>query len=259
MPNQFKAVAVSYLNTKPLLYGILRGPAGPRIDLSLAIPSECARQLRAGEVDLGLVPVAVLPKLSSWHLISDFCIGAKGKVDTVAVYGDVPLEEMDTIFLDHHSRTSVALLRILLRDYWRLRPELSPAEEGYINRIGGRTGGLVIGDRTIGLDGRFPYVYDLGEAWTDWTGLPFVFAAWVSTRPLPEDFLVDFNTSLRQGIATIPELKFLLQPPQPDFDLEHYFTHAISYELDEAKREGLRQFLALVAGLPVLPALMERR
>ncbi|MCB0639223.1 MAG: menaquinone biosynthesis protein [Lewinella sp.] len=250
MSNKIKAVAVSYLNTKPLLYGLLRGDVAQHLDLSLAIPSECARQLRTGEVDLGLVPVAVLSELPEWHLVGDYCIGARGAVETVCVYGDVPLEEMDAIYLDHHSRTSVALLRILLRDYWHRQPELLPATEGYIHQIGGRTGGLVIGDRTIGLDQRFSYIYDLGEAWTAWTGLPFVFAAWVSPRPVDPAFEAAFTAAQALGIAAIPELKFLLQPPQPSFDLEHYYTHAISYELDEGKRAALKEFLKLKASLP---------
>lgn len=240
---KLRVVAVSYLNTKPLLYGLLRSPIAERIDLQLAIPSECARRLRDGEADLGLAPVAILPELDNWQLVSNYCIGATGPVKTVCLYGEVPIERMEAIYLDHHSRTSVALIKILLRHHWRLSPQLLPAQTGYIQQIGGTTGGLVIGDRTIGLEEKFPYVYDLGHAWREMTNLPFVFAAWVSVKPLDEDFIAAFDAALGSGLTYLPDLKYLLSSPHPNFDLEYYFTHCISYELDEEKQKGLATFL----------------
>jgi chorismate dehydratase len=240
---KFDVCAVSYLNTKPLLYGLLRHPVAERLRIQTAIPSECARRLRDGEVDLALMPVGAIADLDNAHIISDYCIGTVGAVKTVCIYGEVPIEEMETIYLDHHSRTSVMLTRLLLEEYWQLEPELIPAEEGYIGQIGGSTGGLVIGDRTIGLEKRFPYVYDLGETWQRHTGLPFVFAAWVSSAPLDAEFQADFNAALAEGIAHIPELQLLLPNPDPDFDLVDYFTHCISYELDAPKKRALGLFL----------------
>jgi chorismate dehydratase len=243
---QHRVVAVSYLNTKPLLYGLLRSNIQSELALDLAIPSECARRLLAGEADIALVPVAVIPELPEAHIISDYCIGADGAVATVCIYGDVPIEEMTGIYLDHHSRTSVMLARLLLEEYWRLAPNLIAAEEGYIDRIGGTTGGLVIGDRTIGLDQRFKHVYDLGEVWKKHTGLPFVFAAWVSVKPLDPDFEAAFNNALQEGMEHLPELQLLLSSPHPDFDLVEYFTHHIDYDLDAPKREALERFLKYV-------------
>lgn len=241
--DKIRITAVSYLNTKPLLYGLLASPLADQIELSLDIPSECARKLRDGEVDLALTPVAILPELPTWHLVSDYCIGAVGEVRTVNIYAERPIEQLDAIYLDHHSRSSVALTRLLLQHYWHLSPNLLPATEGYIDHIGGNTGGVVIGDRTIDLEGRFPYTYDLSVAWQSLTGLPFVFAAWVSVRPLPEAFTVAFNAAMQAGIAAIPKLKLLLPSPNPNFDLETYYTHYISYHLDADKRKGLALFL----------------
>jgi chorismate dehydratase len=241
-----RVVAVSYLNTKPLLYGLLRSSIQSELELDLAIPSECARRLLAGEADIALVPVAVIPELPEAYIISDYCIGADGPVATVCIYGDVPIEEMTGIYLDHHSRTSVMLTRLLLEEYWQLKPKLVSAEEGYINRIGGTTGGLVIGDRTIGLEQRFKYVYDLGEVWKKHTGLPFVFAAWVSVKPLEPDFEAAFNAALRGGMEHLPELQLLLSSPHPDFDLVEYFTNHIDYDLDGPKRRALDRFLGYV-------------
>lgn len=239
--------AVSYLNTKPLLNGILNSSVANKINLQLDIPSECARKLSAGEAQLGLVPVAVLPELSTPRIISDYCIGTVGAVKTVCIYSELPLTQVKRIYLDHHSRTSVELTKVLIRDHWHLSPELVPASEGYIDKISGTTAGLIIGDRTIGLDKKFPYVYDLGSAWMDYTKLPFVFAVWVSTQPLPQPFIEEFNAALKSGVEAIPKLKFLLQSPHPDFDLEEYFTNYISYELDNSKRMALSRFLHTIS------------
>lgn len=246
--DKLRLVAVSYLNTKPLLYGLLRSDLTEEMEMDLAIPSECARRLKDGEADLALVPVAIIPELPEAHIISDHCIGTDGAVATVCIYGDVPLHEMTTIYLDHHSRTSVMLTRLLLAEYWQHDVKLLPAEEGYIDRIGGTVGGLVIGDRTIGLDQRFKYVYDLGATWKEHTGLPFVFAAWVSTKPLNEDFTTRFNNALAEGLAHLPQLQLLLPSPHPDFSLTEYYTRFIDYNLDDGKREALKRFLRFVAG-----------
>ncbi|MEO0724955.1 MAG: menaquinone biosynthesis protein [Bacteroidota bacterium] len=250
---KIRVTAVSYLNTKPLLYGLLTSPLAEEIDLSLNIPSECARKLRDGEVDLALTPVAILPELPEWHLASDYCIGAEGAVQTVNIYGEVPITEMEEIYLDHHSRTSVALTQVLMKKLWQTEPRYLPATEGYIDDITERRGGVVIGDRTIGLEGRFPFVYDLSEAWHTLTGLPFVFAAWVSTKPLPEDFVIAFSAAMKNGIAAIPKLKLLLPSPHPDFDLAAYFTKYISYQLTADKRQALDQFLHYLAQFNISP------
>ncbi len=242
--DRYRITAVSYLNTKPLLYGLLNSPIGGQLDLELNIPSDCAQKLKNGQADLALVPVAIIPELQQPRIISRYCIGAVGEVRTVCIYSDCPLEEAETLYLDHHSRTSVELAQLLLKEYWHLSPALLPAQEGYIRKIGGRTAGLVIGDRTIGLDKKFKYCYDLGEAWQQHTGLPFVFAAWVSTREFNEPFLQAFNDALASGVSQIQKLKYLLPSPAPDFSLEEYFTRYISYQLDEAKEEALQRFLS---------------
>ncbi len=243
---KIKVTAVSYLNTKPLLYGLLQDDIEQWIDLQLDIPAVCANKLLDGRAQLGLVPVATIPQLPEWHLISDYCIGSDGPVRTVAIYSDCPLEEVEELLLDPHSRTSVQLVRVLLQDFWKLSPKLVPAQEGFISRISGKRAALVIGDRAIGLETKHPHHYDLGEVWKRHTGLPFVFAAWVSTAPLSSEFLERFNNALANGIASIPKLVYLLPRPQPQFDLEEYFSTHISYQLDNGKKKALDLFLSLI-------------
>lgn len=245
MDKKIRVTAVSYLNTKPLLYGLFKSPVAAELDLQLDIPSICAEKLRTGQADLGLVPVAILPELAHAYIVSDYCIGAEGAVKTVCIYAEKPLEELKTIYLDYHSRTSVELARILVREFWKVKAELVPAKPGFENKIQGDTGALLIGDRTMGLESKYPYIYDLGEAWMQHTGLPFVFAAWVSTRPLDPAFIQRFNAALKLGLDYIPELIYLL-PSQPDFDLKTYYTKYISYPLTEGKKEALRLFLGKI-------------
>ena len=238
-----KVTAVSYLNTKPLLYGLINHPIINELELTIDIPSICAQKLIENQVDLALVPVAAIPQLESPYIISDFCIGTEGAVKTVCIYADEPIESLDSIYLDFHSRTSVELTKLLLKEYWQLNPQLIPGQEGYIDKIKGKRGGLIIGDRTIGMEEQFAYTYDLGEIWEKHTGLPFVFAAWVSNKKLEETFIAKFNDALKIGLSQIPALKLLLQSPDPNFDLETYFTKYISYTLDNAKKKALHQFL----------------
>jgi chorismate dehydratase len=246
MDNKIRVTAVSYLNTKPLLYGLFKSPVAAELDLQLDIPSVCAEKLRSGQADLGLVPVAILPELAQAYIVSDYCIGAEGAVKTVCIYAERPLEELETIYLDYHSRTSVELTRILAREYWQIKAQLLPAAPGFESKIGNKVGALLIGDRTMGMQAKYPYVYDLAEAWRQHTGLPFVFAAWVSTRPLEPSFVQRFNAALKTGLDYIPELIYLL-PAQPDFDLQTYFTQYISYTLTPEKKTALKLFLEKIS------------
>ena len=127
---KIKVTAVSYLNTKPLLYGLLHHPISEQIDLQIDIPADCAQKLIDDEVDLALVPVATIPLLDNPQIISDFCIGTEGAVKTVCIFAERPIEELDYIYLDFHSRTSVQLTRLLLQEYWQFSPILLKSSEG---------------------------------------------------------------------------------------------------------------------------------
>ena len=140
-----KISAVSYLNTVPFIHGLKQSELIHSISLQLDYPSICADKLINGIVDLALVPVAVIPKLLQAHIISDYCIGANGAVDTVCLYSDLPITEIESIALDYQSRTSVALLKILLKEYWELKPEPIKADVGFEDNIKGNHAALVIG------------------------------------------------------------------------------------------------------------------
>lgn len=246
---KIKVGIVNYLNTKPLLYGLENSAVKSQVDFLPDFPSNIARDLIEGKIDMGLVPVAVIPRLKEWNLVGDFCIGCEGPVASVCLFSEVPITEVEAVLLDYHSRTSVELARILLRDYWKISPQLIPAAPGYRNDIKGKTAGLVIGDESFEQRKASPYIYDLGEAWKQHTGLSFVFAAWVSNKALDASFVKDFNDANAYGVDSIPEV-VALSEGYDLFDLEAYYTRHISYHLDEPKKEGLQRFLDLL-GEPV--------
>jgi chorismate dehydratase len=241
----WKVGAVSYLNTKPLLYGILRSPeVMRRLELTIDYPSIIAQDLVTGDSDMGLVPVAIIPRLKEHHINGGYCIGAEGEVASVCLFSEVPLEDVQTILLDYQSRTSVALLKVLLRFHWKKTPTFVNTHEDYRVRIKGTTAGLVIGDRALEQRKVSPYIYDLAAAWKAFTGLPFVFAAWISNRPLDEAFIRVFDDACGVGLHRLDAV--LAENPYPVYDLHTYYTRNISYGLTPQKREGLTLFLQYI-------------
>ncbi len=236
---------VNYLNTKPLIYGLERPPVIGRIDLIGDYPANIARMLRDGTIDLGLIPVAVLPQLPEFHIVGDYCIGTEGEIASVALFSEVPMQEIKKVYLDYQSRTSVALLKFLMREYWGIYPEIIESTgEDYRAEIKGTTAGLVIGDRALEQRRISTFIFDLGSEWKKITGLPFVFAAWVSTRPLPDEFVSVFNEGNKMGLSHIDEI--VDANPCLVYDLKKYYNLHLSYKLDEPKRQGMQRFLEVI-------------
>lgn len=236
---------VNYLNTKPLIYGLEQPPVSDLMVLTGDYPANIARMLKEGTIDLGLIPVAVIPQLPEYHIVSDYCIGTEGEIASVALFSEVPMLEIEKVYLDYQSRTSVALLKFLMREYWGIYPEIIEASnEDYREKIKGTTAGLVIGDRALEQRRISTFIFDLGSEWKKITGLPFVFAAWVSTRQLPEDFISAFNEGNKAGLSHIDEI--VAANPYPVYDLKKYYNLHLSYQLDAAKRQGMQRFLELV-------------
>jgi len=241
-----KISIVSYLNTIPLVFGIENNESFlEQIKLHQDIPSECARKLIDGEVDLGLIPVAAIPKLKEAHVISDYCIGAVGKVKSVLLVSDVPLEEIESIYLDYHSRTSVNLCKVLCKELWNITPTFIAGKAGFENQIAGTTAGVIIGDRTFHLEKEYTYQFDLAEEWQKLTGLPFVFAAWVSNKKLSTEFIAEFNKVLRDGLLQLDtSVEKSAQNMISKEVLKEYLTTYIDFDFNQQKREAMNLFLS---------------
>ena len=236
---------VNYYNTTPFLFGLNRSTLKNQLDIQLDIPSVCAQKLKSKTVDIGLVPVAILPKLENYYIISDYCIGANGKVDSVKLFSNKPLNEITHILLDYQSRTSVTLVQVLNTHFWKLPIQFIDAKQGFEKEIHDTTGAVIIGDRTFGLT-EYPFQYDLAEDWKKHTGLPFVFACWVSNKPLDPKFVSEFNAVLADGVNHIDEAVAEKPIHIKGFDAIDYLKHKISYDLNDDKRKALKLFIELM-------------
>ncbi len=240
-----KVGAVSYLNTKPLIYGFEQGIMRGEVELVIDYPANIASLLINGKIDIGLIPVTAIAAVETPEIISDFCIGSDGEVASVCLFSDVPMQNIETILMDYQSRTSVELLKILLKDHWRISPRLMDANTDYERQICETTAGLVIGDRALHQRMKSTYIYDLGLAWKAMTDLPFVYAAWVSNKKLPVGFINAFNKANAMGLNAIDII--VEQQQNTFFDLNAYYTKNISYRLDNHKKEGMQLFLNKIA------------
>ena len=234
---------VSYLNTRPLLLGMEQSPFKERIELMKAYPAQIAQALLDDTIDIGLVPVAVMPLLKHPNLISKYVIGTEGEVASVALFSRVPMDQIEKVYLDYQSRTSVALAKILFKHYWKKEVEFLNATEGYINQINGTTAGIIIGDRALVSLDKFEHIYDLGSAWKAYSGLPFVFAAWVANKPIPLEFMEAFDAANGYGLSHLEDVIALIPAIEQVYDLHKYYTENISYELTPEKKAGLERFL----------------
>ena len=238
---------VTYLNAWPVLYGLMLGREPSHI--RMAYPSVLAERLVKRECDVALAPVATLALRSGFELAPGICIGADGPVATVLIVSERPIEELDTLLLDTQSRTSVVLAQLLAKHLRKGRSlALSPADHARIEReVHGKTGAVVIGDRALEVRDRYAHVIDMGEAWKQWTGLPFVFAAWIAQRGVLDHERVDmFSRSLEHGLSARREIAHLWVAQhggEPAF-IEHYLTENIRYRIDERYRAGLAEFFA---------------
>lgn len=213
-----------------------------QIDIIEDYPARIADMLLNDKIDVGLVPVATLLRMEEWHIVGNYCIGCDGPVASVCIFSEVPIDEVEELYLDYQSRTSARLAQILLRDHWKVSPKiLSTTGEDFLQQIKGKKAALVIGDRALEQRRSSKYIYDLGEAWKAHTGLPFVFAAWISRRKLPQDFVELFNEANGEGAAQAGALAADLY--FEGYDMVTYFRENIRFRLDDRVKEGLQFFL----------------
>lgn len=244
MDNKIRVGVVSYLNTKPLMFAFKHGYKIDGVNIIEDYPARIAEMLLNDSIDVGLIPVAVIPQLKEHYLIGNYCIGAEHAVASVCLFSEVPLDRIEKVILDYQSKTSVTLAKLLIEKYWKLNVQFADANEDFRNEIKGTTAAIVIGDRAFEQRTMSRYYYDLAEAWIEFTGLPFVFAAWVSNKPLPISFIEAFNQANKEGLRHLDLV--VAENESPFYDLMLYYTENISYDFTEQKRLGLEKFLSLI-------------
>jgi chorismate dehydratase len=249
--------AVSYLNTKPLVYGLHAHT--DRFDVRFDVPAKCAELLHEGRVDLGLIP-AIEYLRGRYAIVPDISIASDGDVATVAIFTRKPIDTVKTLALDLSSRTSVALTRVLCAKHWRIAPKFTPAEPDLDSMLLRADAALVIGDPAFDID---PFKHglakiDLGAEWKALTGLPFVYAMWVG-RPgaaTPEQCRA-LQQARDAGVANLPTIA--RQVARGNARLEQrvlsYLRDNLQYGLGPAEQAGLRRFHELAAEIGVVPGL----
>lgn len=255
MARKVRIAAVSYLNTLPMVYGMQHHSIASEVVLTLAVPALCAQLLQEKKVDLALLPVGALVSCRDVFLLPDYCIGANDSVESVCILSHVPLHNIQRLYLDPDSRTSVLLARILLSQYWDLQLQSLPLVPHLLD-LGSTLNDavLLIGDKVFEYRSHYAYSYDLAHTWHVWTQLPMVFAVWASTSPLEASFTALFNEAMEFGFSHIPEA--LNNYPLPSFitktNASDYLTRRIDYHFDTAKHQALELYLQKVNRLPDL-------
>ena len=252
-----KIGAVSYLNTKPLVYGL--DASNAEYELSYQLPSQLADMLARGELDIALIPAYELFLRSDYKVVSDACIGCLGPVKSVKLISHVPFEKITSVAMDVGSRTSVVLAKILLHRRFNIEPiEFGlPIDSDWKSAPADAV--MIIGDRAMQPDfAPFKYAWDLGEEWNKEAGLPFVFAAWVARQDL-ETHTISEQLSLSRdlGLKNLAEIAHseATHYPLSENECLDYLQNKLHFNLGTSQRAGLKLFQQWAYELDLLPAI----
>jgi chorismate dehydratase len=250
-----KIGAVSYLNTKPLVAGL--EDAARDFDLVFDLPSRLADRLATGELDVALIPVVEAVTNPRYTIVSDACIACRGPVWSVKLLSRVPGEQIKTLALDEGSRTSCTLARVFLDRKFGVRPDCRPLSIDEAWRLTDTDAVMIIGDRAMKADDpEFPYVWDLGESWKQWTGKPFVFAVWAAQPSSDLDRLDKTLSSARDhGLETLEKISSE-QARQYDLSADEclrYLRDNLHFDLGAEEKSGMDLFFQYAADLLLIP------
>lgn len=256
--NPIRVGAVSYLNTKPLVYGMEEH--AEEVDLCFDLPSRLADRLNSGDLDVALIPSIEAVANSNYTILSDACIGCRGPVWSVKLLSRVPAKEIKTLSLDEGSRTSRILGRIILSEQFGVRPELTQLNMSDSWQDVATDAVMIIGDRAMTIDPpEFPFVWDLGEAWNNWTGLPFVFAVWAARddnhlQPHFDRLSAILSQARDRGIDNIDEIACAsaTQYGLSESVCHNYLSVNLNFQLGDAEKQGLAAYFRYAANLNVI-------
>jgi len=248
--DKIRISAVKYANTYPFIYGLTESGFDKEVILETDHPADCAAKLINNTVDIGLIPVAALPSLREYHIISDYCIGANGNVRTVLLLSNCPFEDIRNIYLDYRSRSSVNLTKVLARNSWKREYKwINTSKVFDFLNIGLNEAVVLIGDQCFEFENSFRYKVDLANEWKKFSGLPFVFACWTANKQINNEFITKFNNSLQLGVNDIDAVveKFGNSGTIRGEILKKYLVENIDYDFNDEKKKALMLFLELLA------------
>ena len=247
---------VQYLNTVPLIWGMLHGEQRGKFELELTVPSGCADAVAGHQADVGIVPSIEYQRLGGIRILSGMSIASKREVRSVVLLSKMPLAKVRTIALDESSRTSAALVRVLMQKFYARGVSFSPAAPEPGEMLRRADAALLIGDPALVYAGP-AQVYDLAGEWRKFTGLPFVFALWMGHVGLDLGCQqAAFAASLEFGLAHIDDIAAEYAPKLgiTPAAVKIYLTRNIDYSLDEENCQGLRLFYKLAHEAGIIPA-----
>jgi chorismate dehydratase len=259
---------VTYLNARPLTCHLAR--FAPDAQIIVDLPSRLADDLAIGRLDVALVPSIEYFRNPGYTIVSDACVACDGPVQSVKLYSRVPVEAIRTLALDEGSRTSAALAQILLRERFAVAPavEILPIGRSLDESTADAT--VLIGDRGMRRPGGcYEFIWDLGQQWSQWTGLPFVFAMWIARSSVESRSGIDLQRSIDlrrisqalsaardEGVCRLAEIAHTEAPgvgiPEPQ--CLAYFRDHLKFHLGQRERQGLQRFAELAAQNGLAPA-----
>ena len=245
--------AVSFLNTKPLIYPLLNGQLQTdEISLSVKVPSRLAIQLNNSELDIGLIPIIEYFRANAagagYRILPNIAIGSRGSVLSIQLFSRVPIQEIQHIALDTSSCSSIGLLKILLAEKYHISPTFRFCDPSIEPATAETDAVLLIGDAALKNLGATEYSVDLGSEWQELTGLPFVYACWVVRKDVDlgnvSKLLLEAK---RLGIKQIPEIAQIEAKKLgfPETLCRDYLQHHINYDLDQSAIAGLKLYYKL--------------
>jgi chorismate dehydratase len=246
-----------YLNSAPIVFAFAEGSQAERCRfLGHAAPSRCADLLAEGAVDAALIPAIEYQRISDLAAARGVCVGARRQVRSVLLVTRGPVDRVRTIAVDTSSRTSAALLRIVLERFRGIAPVYEPTAPDLPSMLAACDAALIIGDPAMTADTRGFEVHDMASLWYEHTGLPFVFAIWAVRPDRLESRSLDFEAAKREGLDAVPLLaeRYAKALGLPSEQLLSYLTSNIHYELDDESLRGLTTFFELAAEIGCAPA-----
>jgi chorismate dehydratase len=275
---------VEYLNAAPLVWGFTDGPLAGKYDLSFTVPSQCAEELRRGDVDLGIIPSIEYQRMDGVVALPGMAIASKREVRSLLVVAKRPIEFAKRIALDTSSRSTIGLVKILSQELWRIAPEFVDAAPDPSEMLREADAALVIGDPALrislkmqALAGKSPsgeqccqgdpedmpipgfetlFVYDVVHQWRELTGKPAVLAMWVGRRDaVTPEILADFTASKQFGLERVRDISEAasIKLDLPPRALERYLTENIHFDLDEENLAGLQVYFEKAAAAGLIP------
>src|SRR5437763_2464083 len=247
-----RIAASSYLNTAPLIWSFIHGSQRNAVELFTdTAPARCAEMLERGEVDAALVPVIEYQRIRDIAIVPDVCVGSKTAVRSVVLATRKNnLKKIERVALDDSSRTSVALVKIIFREFLGCEPEWKTAAPDLKSMLTDADAALIIGDPAMKIPRDQFRVFDLAALWHEFTGLGFVFAMWMARKDSVEKIrAINFAAARDEGMANLDRV--IADYPHPiEFsraETKQYLTENVVFHVDEEMRKELMRYFDLAA------------